>query len=270
MISQVKFHILIIFLEHKKICGSYYEIGNLYPHIIASGRNEKTKPLLNDKFISVPCGSEDDKNPLKKNQYEENIFRFEEQRYELDMVIEIRKSVINRLEDFMEKMNKNPNQTIENIEKELGKQTIRNIKNFYKEYGSQIVENLQQLPLKTGPVIINRFRKRLEETLAQKQDLEKNIKISFDRYYSKSFDHLSLKYKHFEKKNTNPKAIIKEIQMKRSEKLNSNDLNILKGGMEGNEFYSTLPIKQNYLKENIEKILNNHCNSDSLFLNYSE
>ncbi len=235
----------MIILETVRICQSYSELPDEFPIPICSGRNEKLSLILNDKYISIPNGSEDDKtNSLKKNHYEENIFKFEDQRFEIDMMIETCKSAIESLNKLLETIDSKPNFK---IEEELSSTQIRLIRRIYKELGDQILENMRSKPKKTIPVLITRFRKKIEDTMNQKIDLEKTIKMSFDRYYAKSFDYRSFKFKNFEKKNTNAKAFIKEIKAKKKEKNTTTNINILKGGNENCEFYSTMPLKS--LKE---------------------
>lgn len=60
---------------------------------------------LNDIWVSVPTGSEDFtfKNQ-RKNQYEEVLFKCEDERYELDLVIELNTSAIRSLEPIKNKL----------------------------------------------------------------------------------------------------------------------------------------------------------------------
>ena len=217
--------------------------------------------MLNDRFISIPAGSEDDKNPLKKNHYEEHIFKFEDQRYEIDMIIEILKSAIEKLEILNEKVQSENLNTVE-LKQELTSSTISCISMFYKEYGARILQGINAHPVDTIPIVINRFKKRIEEAQSQKIDLEKNIKLSFDRFYVKSFDYRSFKFKNFERKNNNAKAFIKEINNRKKNKLNSNNLNVLKGGTENFEFYFSMNFK--YSKENIIKLTK--CIDDEILM----
>ena len=234
-----------LYLETVRVCHSYSELPDDFPIPICSGRDVKLGKILNDKYISIPNGSEDDKtNSLKKNHYEENIFKFEDQRFEIDMMIETCKSAIESLNNLMESIDSRPNMK---IEEQLSSTQIKLIRRIYKELGDQIVENMNSKPKKTIPVLITRFKKKIEDTLNQKIDLDKSIKLSFDRYYTKSFDYRSFKFKNFEKKNTNAKAFIKEIKTKKKEKSTTSNINILKGGNENCEFYSTMPLKS--LKE---------------------
>jgi paired amphipathic helix protein Sin3a len=70
-----------------------------------SGRTELCYATLNDIWVSVPTGSEDFyfKNQ-RKNQYEEVLFKCEDERYELDLVIELNASAIRALEPLKTKL----------------------------------------------------------------------------------------------------------------------------------------------------------------------
>ena len=231
-----------MFLESQRICTSYSELPKEYPNLICSGRDEKISKMMNDRLISIPAGSEDDKNPLKKNHYEEHIFKFEDQRYEIDMIIEILKYAVDELTQLNDRVLHENLESVE-LDKVLGSSTIRFISFFYKEYYSQVLQGIKTHPREAVPIVINRFKKRIDEASNQKTELEKNIKLSFDRFYYKSFDHRSFKLKNFEKKSNNAKAFIKELTIRKKEKLISQNLNILKGGSENFEFYYSINFK---------------------------
>ena len=86
----------IDFSKTRKISG-YYELPKEYPILISSGRTDFENNIFNDRLITIPTGSEDDKNPMKKNHYEESLFAFEDKRYEIDMQIEIFQYAISKL-----------------------------------------------------------------------------------------------------------------------------------------------------------------------------
>lgn len=271
---------------------SYYEFGGEHYYLTQSSGQIKhgLTSLFNHSFISIPNGSEDDKNPLKKNHYEESIFKFEDQRFEMDMFID---SLTSCLEDLSKLRNPNPSQLLEedqgnepavsiskrrnspllnnsiNIQKDLSHQTISQIKKVYKEYSQQILESLNSNPIEISDIIMERLKKRLIEAQSQKIELEKNIRSSFDRFYSKSFDYRSFKFKNNEKKNTNSKAFIKEIAKKSQEKLYSSNSNLLKGGIDNSEFYNSFTSKHFVNPEckhtNKEQVLNiNDLNATTL------
>ena len=217
--------------KFKKISTSYFDFtGEHYCNTQCSAQEKLgLAELFNNSYISIPNGSEDDKNPLKKNHYEENIFKYEDQRYEMDMQID-------GLKYCLEELSQKGLKTISNI-------SILVLKKVYKEFFQQIYDSFITNPVQTSEVMIERLKKRIQESTAQKTDLDKTIRASFDRFYSKSFDYRSFKFKNNEKKYTNPKAFVKEISKKSLDKLNTNNINILKGGTENNEFYSSFPTK---------------------------
>lgn len=56
-----------------------------YPIALASQRTELGAEVLNDHWVSVTSGSEDYSfKHMRKNQYEESLFRCEDDRFEFD------------------------------------------------------------------------------------------------------------------------------------------------------------------------------------------
>ena len=85
---------------------SYRVLPKEYQMPKCSGRTELCQQVLNDIWISVPTGSEDSatfKNS-KKSQYEEILFKCEDDRFELDMVIEQNASTIRRMESVLKRI----------------------------------------------------------------------------------------------------------------------------------------------------------------------
>ena len=244
----------IDFSKTRKISG-YYELPKEYPLLISSGRTEFENSIFNDRLITIPTGSEDDKNPMKKNHYEENLFAFEDKRYEIDMQIEIFQYAVNKLTKLNEKINnctiKMSDLTEELLNKELGKNVVRLIVRYYRDYGPKVIQGLINNPKNVINVILMRFSNRIEEAKAQKEDEEKSIKSHFDRIYAKSFDYRSFKFKNFDKKNNNARAFLKEIVNRKKDKLTTTNINVLKGGTDNSEFFTSLNLK--YVKENILK-----------------
>jgi paired amphipathic helix protein Sin3a len=169
---------------------------------------------------------------MKKNHYEENLFRFEDQRYEIDIVLENFKFVVDSLENLKQKLEneKIEQLNLEQLTHEIGKNNVTFITRFYQTYSNKIIQSLLSHPKKTIDIILNRFNKRIEDKQNQKEETEKNNKSSFDRFYSKSFDYRSFKFKNFDKKNNNARAFLKEIVNKKKDKLTTSNSNVLKGG----------------------------------------
>ena len=242
------------FSKTRKISG-YYELPKEYPILISSGRTPFENDIFNDRLITIPTGSEDDKNPMKKNHYEESLFAFEDKRFEYDMQIEIFQYAINKLNKFKQKINdgiiKGNEINEELFQKELGKNVNRLIIRYYRDFGPTLLSKLIKNPTGIIDILILRFNKRIEEAKTKKEDEEKTIKSHFDRIYVKSFDYRSFKFKNFDKKNNNAKAFLREIANRKKDKLTTTNINVLKGGNDNSEFFTTLNLK--YIKENILK-----------------
>ena len=64
-------------------------------------RTALCRSVLNDTWVSVPTGSEDFSfKSMRKNVYEEALFKCEDDRYEFDMVIDANMSTIRVLESL--------------------------------------------------------------------------------------------------------------------------------------------------------------------------
>lgn len=77
-------------------CGpSYRLLPKNFPKAAASGRSDLARSVLNDDWVSVTSGSEDFSfKAMRKNQYEESLFRCEDDRFEMDMIIETNFSIV--------------------------------------------------------------------------------------------------------------------------------------------------------------------------------
>lgn len=262
----------IDFSKSLKMTG-YYELPKDYPYRISSARKPWEAAILNDRLITIPTGSEEDKNPMKKNHYEENLFKFEDQRYEIDLQIDVFNYVISELDKLYKKIcdNNINTLTMEELEKEVSSSTIRFIIHFYEDCGQQVINKLLVHPkIVLNDIIIPRFKKKIEGKYQKKNEVDKTIKTTFDRFYYKSFDYRSFKFKNFDKKNNNAKAFIKEIVSRKKDKLISTNSNILKGGTNDFEFFTSLHLKShkdnvlNKIKDSNDSILMKDVDLESI------
>ncbi len=79
----------------RRATPSYRALPSSYPIPPSSSRSAMERQVCNDAWVSVPTGSEDFsfKN-MRKNQYEEALFKCEDERFEIDMVIDANASTI--------------------------------------------------------------------------------------------------------------------------------------------------------------------------------
>jgi paired amphipathic helix protein Sin3a len=96
----------IDFSQCRKCTPSYRALPKDYPLPACSERSAADEAVLNDTFVSVPVGSEDSYNfkHMRKNQYEEALFICEDERFEIDMVIDSTASTIRLLEPLAEEV----------------------------------------------------------------------------------------------------------------------------------------------------------------------
>ena len=99
--------ILLDFASCKRSGASYRALPKSYTQPKCSGRTQLCKDLLNDTWVSLPSWSEDTQFPgTRKTQYEEYIYKCEDERFELDIVVEANLSTIKVLEGIQKKLSR--------------------------------------------------------------------------------------------------------------------------------------------------------------------
>ncbi|OWZ19254.1 Paired amphipathic helix protein Sin3 [Phytophthora megakarya] len=207
----------------RRATPSYRGLPASYPIPPCSHRSALEKQVCNDSWVSVPTGSEDFSfKSMRKNQYEEALFKCEDERFEIDMVIEANASTISILEPLA--------QEIEVLKKSSGdddkmwnyvvdKGTFRvthlnAITRIYGEAGSQILELLRKFPAGAIPVILQRLKQKDEEWRRAREDLNRQWKEVNEKNYHKSLDHSSFYFKQKDKKQTSMKMMMQEAKKK--------------------------------------------------------
>nr|KAF6388823.1 SIN3 transcription regulator family member A [Myotis myotis] len=89
----------------KRLGSSYRALPKSYQQPKCTGRTPLCKEVLNDTWVSFPSWSEDSTFvSSKKTQYEEHIYRCEDERFELDVVLETNLATIRVLEAIQKKL----------------------------------------------------------------------------------------------------------------------------------------------------------------------
>jgi paired amphipathic helix protein Sin3a len=203
---------------------SYRRLPRSYPYAPASERSEVDEAVLNNLWVSVPTGSEDFsfKN-MRKNQYEEALFKCEDERYEIDMVIDQNNSTIRILEPLAEEI-----KAIVGVESKedgnyarfqyrldkrtFGKVHLNAISRIYGEHGPDILELLRKWPAGAVPIILERLRQKRQEWVKARLECTKQWKDILEKNHTKSLDHRSFYFKQQDKKLLNAKALLAEIK----------------------------------------------------------
>lgn len=89
----------------KKFGASYRSV--VKPPMQCSGRTELCRAVLNDTLVSFPCWSEESTfSTSRKSPYQDQLHQAEDERFELDLLIENNLSTIRVLEAVQKKMDR--------------------------------------------------------------------------------------------------------------------------------------------------------------------
>ena len=143
----------IDFSQCRKCTPSYRALPSGYPVPPCSERGTLEHSVLNDNWVSVPTGSEDFafKN-MRKNAYEEQLFKCEDDRFEIDMVIESNMAAIRLLEPLAKEIAAlREASTTGAVQYRLDRRSLavthlKAIARIYGDHGSEILELLRKTP----------------------------------------------------------------------------------------------------------------------------
>ncbi|CAH9142262.1 unnamed protein product [Cuscuta epithymum] len=194
---------------------SYRLLPENYPIPIASQRTELGAQVLNDHWVSVTSGSEDYSfKHMRKNQYEESLFRCEDDRYELDMLLESVKVTTKRVEEVLDKINDNTI-NLDNafrIEEYFTALNLRCIERLYGDHGLDVIDVLRRSTHLALPVILSRLKQKLGEWEQCRSDFDKVWAEIYAKNHHKSLDHRSFYFKQQDSKNLSTKALLAEVK----------------------------------------------------------
>ncbi|KAK6931145.1 Histone deacetylase interacting domain [Dillenia turbinata] len=194
---------------------SYRLLPKNYPIPSASHRTEIGAAVLNDYWVSVTSGSEDYSfKHMRKNQYEESLFRCEDDRFELDMLLESVNVTTKRVEELLDKINNNTIRTDIpiRIEEHLTALHLRCIERLYGDHGLDVMDVLKKNASLALPVILTRLKQKQEEWARCRADFNKVWAEIYAKNYHKSLDHRSFYFKQQDTKSLSTKALLAEIK----------------------------------------------------------
>lgn len=229
----------INFSQCRKCSPSYRTLPLNYPPATCSSRiGAPETATLNDQWVSIPIGSEESYSfkHMRRNQFEEALFRSEDERFEIDMVthnvflilyvkiIETNMSTIRLLEPIAEEIANlrlvedadgvAPRFTLQLDKGALGVVHLNSISRIYGEQGKEILELLRRNPRGAIPVILKRLKQKDLEWRKARQNLIQQWKDVLLANYDKSLDHRSFYYKQQDKKALTVASIIADIKSK--------------------------------------------------------
>jgi paired amphipathic helix protein Sin3a len=208
----------IDYLSCKQHGASYRDVSS-YSQPISSGQTALCKQVLNGTYVSFPSWSEDSTFiSSKKNQYEELIFRVEDERFELDVVLETNMAAIRVLENVMNKISHMSTEELSKfrLTNSLGGSSeviyIKAIQRIYLDKAKDFIDGMRRNPSVAVPLVLKRLKAKDEEWRESKKILEKQWKEHIERNYLKSLDYCAASFKQNDQRQLKTKHFIDEIE----------------------------------------------------------
>ncbi|XP_024092996.1 paired amphipathic helix protein Sin3b isoform X3 [Pongo pygmaeus] len=203
----------------KRIGSSYRALPKTYQQPKCSGRTAICKEVLNDTWVSFPSWSEDSTFvSSKKTPYEEQLHRCEDERFELDVVLETNLATIRVLESVQKKLSRMAPEDQEKfrLDDSLGgtSEVIqrRAIYRIYGDKAPEIIESLKKNPVTAVPVVLKRLKAKEEEWREAQQGFNKIWREQYEKAYLKSLDHQAVNFKQNDTKALRSKSLLNEIE----------------------------------------------------------
>jgi histone deacetylase complex regulatory component SIN3 len=208
-------------LSHaRRSTPSYRCLPKNYPRPTCSMRTALCDSVLNNQWISVPTSSEENtgfKN-LRRNVFEEKLFKCEDDRYEIDMVMDANRAAIRRLIPINEEIQRLQSSGQQLYQFRLDKRALgvihlKAIGRVYGDHGNEVLELLRKNPAGAVPVILARLQEKALEWGNSLKSLNEKWKAVLEDNYQKSLDHRSYYFKAQERKAIMAKTLLQEIKV---------------------------------------------------------
>ena len=230
----------IDFSRCRRCSPSYRALPRDYPNPPCSDRSKEEVSVLNDVWVSLPLGSEENNTfrHMRKNQYEETLFRCEDMRFEIDMCIDSNATTLQRLTKIYDEL-----QFLSEHELLLTKGSLITkslvldgagmggkiyqytldgrvlgvihklaIKRIYGDDGNEMLDLCFKNPAVALPIVVNRLRQKDEEFRAARVVLNRKWKDLGEHNYFKSVDHRSITWRTTDKRATSTRTMVAEIK----------------------------------------------------------
>lgn len=213
-------------LSALKRVGCYRIYPRGYRLCKASGRTVLCDEVLNDELVSCAVFESEDSGFVssKKNQYEDALFKCEDERFEMDLILEYNLSTIAVLEPIakrIEKMTAEEREAFRLDHRLNGTSEViykKAIKRIYGDKADDIYEYLQKSPCAAVPVVLKRLKAKDEDWRRVQRDWNRVwAEIHIKNYY-KALDHQGIDFKITDRKTLTTRSPVNEIQVIKEER----------------------------------------------------
>uniref|UniRef100_A0A672HW34 Paired amphipathic helix protein Sin3b n=1 Tax=Salarias fasciatus TaxID=181472 RepID=A0A672HW34_SALFA len=197
-------------------CSGRTALWNFYCYNRFSGFSPN---VLNDTWVSFPSWSEDSTFvSSKKTPYEEQLHRCEDERFELDVVLETNLATIRVLESVQKKLSRLSPEDQDRFRLDDclgGTSEVIQRRAVYRIYGDkapEIIEGLKRSPATAVPLVLKRLKAKEEEWREAQQGFNKIWREQYEKAYLKSLDHQGVNFKQNDMKALRSKSLLNEIE----------------------------------------------------------
>ncbi|XP_050673536.1 paired amphipathic helix protein Sin3a isoform X4 [Leptidea sinapis] len=204
----------------KRLGTSYCALPREAANKRCSGRTPLCKEVLNDTWVSIPTWSEDSTFVTsRKTQYEEYIYRCEDERFELDVVIETNASTILVLEGVQKKLSRMSSEEAARYRLDdclgghsptIHQRALRRI--YGDKVAVDIIAGLKKNPVVAVPVVLRRLKAKEEEWREAQKGFNKQWREQNEKYYLKSLDHQGINFKQSDLKAMRSKSLFNDVE----------------------------------------------------------
>uniref|UniRef100_H2YZP9 Paired amphipathic helix protein Sin3a n=1 Tax=Ciona savignyi TaxID=51511 RepID=H2YZP9_CIOSA len=202
----------------KRLGSSYRALPSSFQQPKCTGRDDLCHEVLNDTWVSFPSWSEDSQFVTsKKTPFEEHIYRCEDERYELDVVIET-----NLGARSLEGINKKLSRMTEDDKSKFhldnylgGTSEVTQRKAIHRIYGDKapdVIEGLKKNPAVAVPLVLKRLKMKDDEWREAQHAFNKIWRNQSEKYYLKSLDHQGITFKANDTRFLRSKSLVNEIE----------------------------------------------------------
>ncbi|EDQ91231.1 uncharacterized protein MONBRDRAFT_31471 [Monosiga brevicollis MX1] len=186
---------------------SYRLLPTTHQKLRCSGRRHlepNIAKVLNDKYVSFPVWTSEDSSFVasKKNAHEEALFRCEDERFELDLILECNLATIRVLEMVMHELQLRPEDQRRtysfNIKNLGGRSESIHRKAVSRIYGPRTDDVLQALrrdPYAHIPIVLQRLKQKQQEWRKVQRAWNESWRDVIEKNYLKSLDNKSSTFK---------------------------------------------------------------------------
>ncbi|VDO94917.1 unnamed protein product [Soboliphyme baturini] len=210
----------IDFASCKRYGISYRALPPSYKKPHCSGRKPEDLQVLNDTWVSFPSWQSEDSSNVaqKKTQFEEWMYRTEDERFELDIVIEVNRSTIQVFENVLKRMSHMSTEEAKRFQLDdtLGGTSMtihqRAISRVYGDCASDVIEGCKRNPYVAVPIVLKRLKEKDDEWREAQKNFDHIWREQNQKYYWKSLDHQGITFKQNDLKVVRSKALISQIE----------------------------------------------------------